>query len=248
VRDLNRLELAGESVRACLEALAATAPDWLAEAIDVPEWSARYGVRVDSWRLPGSQAKRDALAAAYGTDGFTLLHAVYAADTPGWLAQLPAVDVLRRVLVQNYVVVVDRRGREVIRRREADVNGLPPGKRRLTSPYDTDARRGGKRDMFWTGYKVHVSETCTGEHEAVADAEDTTQHHHQRCHHRRVCTRRGDDLPDPRGPGPAGPAARGAPVGGRGQRLGHWPEDLHRSRQCRRHSASHSWRPGPGHD
>ncbi|MFU8855253.1 transposase, partial [Micromonospora sp. SL1-18] len=32
---------------------------------------------------------------------------------------------------------------------------------RITSPYDTDARRGGKRDLFWTGYKVHVSETCT---------------------------------------------------------------------------------------
>ena len=31
VRDLNRLELAGESVRACAEALAAAAPDWLAE-------------------------------------------------------------------------------------------------------------------------------------------------------------------------------------------------------------------------
>jgi transposase len=30
VRDLNRTELAGESVRACLEALAVAAPDWLA--------------------------------------------------------------------------------------------------------------------------------------------------------------------------------------------------------------------------
>lgn len=41
------------------------------------------------------------------------------------------------------------------------MHGLPPGKWRLTSPYDTDARVGGKRDLFWTGYKVHVSETCT---------------------------------------------------------------------------------------
>src|SRR5262249_11560036 len=32
---------------------------------------------------------------------------------------------------------------------------------RVVSPYDTDARRGGKRDLFWTGYKLHVSETCT---------------------------------------------------------------------------------------
>src|SRR5512144_1550354 len=38
VRDLNRLELAGESVRAVLEALAAAAPDWLATAVDVAGW------------------------------------------------------------------------------------------------------------------------------------------------------------------------------------------------------------------
>jgi transposase len=161
VRDLNRLELAGEAVRACLEALAVAAPEWLADAIDVPGWNARYRVRVDSWRLPASQTKRDALAAAYGMDGFALLHAVYAAQAPGWLTQLPAVDVLRVVLLQNYLVVADRQGREVVTRREADTDGLPPGKRRLTSPYDTDARRGGKRDLFWTGYKVHISETCT---------------------------------------------------------------------------------------
>ena len=31
IRDLNRLELAGETVRAALETLASTAPGWLAE-------------------------------------------------------------------------------------------------------------------------------------------------------------------------------------------------------------------------
>lgn len=134
VRDLNRLELTGESVRAALEALAVAEPDWLAATLDVPDWTARYAVRIDSWRLPGSQSKRDALAAAYGQDGFTVLRAVYAVDAPDWLAQLPAVEVLRRVLLQNYVIVVDRRGREVITRREADVHGLPPGRSRITSP------------------------------------------------------------------------------------------------------------------
>lgn len=34
IRELNRLELAGESVRAALEALAAAAPGWLAGVID----------------------------------------------------------------------------------------------------------------------------------------------------------------------------------------------------------------------
>jgi transposase len=163
VRDLNRLELAGESVRAALEALVAAAPQWVGEALDVPGWADRYGVRVDSWRLPTSKTRRDALAAAYGSDGFTLLGAVHAVDSPPWLAQLTAVQTLRRVLVQNYVVVVDRRGREVITMRDADTHGLPPGRSRITSPYDTDARWGGKRDLAWNGYKLHISETCDAE-------------------------------------------------------------------------------------
>src|SRR6266511_1492699 len=57
VRDLNRLELAGESVRACVEALAAAAPGWLAGVVDVAGWAQRYGARIDSWRLPASEAK-----------------------------------------------------------------------------------------------------------------------------------------------------------------------------------------------
>ncbi|WP_319464146.1 IS1182 family transposase [Micromonospora sp. RTP1Z1] len=162
VRDLSRLELAGESVRAALEALAAVAPDWLAQAVDVPGWSRRYGPRVDDWRLPKSQTARAELACTYGTDGFALLSAVYDPGAPPLLAQLPAVEVLRVVLLQNYVRETEEHGREVVRRREAKVDGLPPGRRRLTSPYDTDARWGTTHSAgkLWNGYKVHLSETC----------------------------------------------------------------------------------------
>ncbi|MGI8306240.1 IS1182 family transposase [Saccharopolyspora hattusasensis] len=163
VRDLNRLELAGEAVRACLEALSAAAPHWVAEVLDVPGWSRRYQQRIDTWRLPASQTKKDELALSYGKDGFTLLAAVYAPASPTWLRELPAVEILRVVLVQNYTRTVARNGREVIKRRGNDIDkdgGLPPGCRRLTSPYDTDARWGVKRDMFWNGFKVHISETC----------------------------------------------------------------------------------------
>jgi hypothetical protein len=62
VRDLNRLELAGESVRAAVEALVVAAPGWMPTVIDVPDWAQRYGARVDSWRLPPSQVKRQQLA------------------------------------------------------------------------------------------------------------------------------------------------------------------------------------------
>lgn len=161
VRDLNRLELAGESVRSALEALAAAAPGWLAAVIDVGEWAHRYGPRVDSWRLPTSQAKRGRLAAVYGQDAVALLRAIFAPSAPGWLAEIPAVQVLRTVLVQNYLITTDARGREVIRRREADTDGLPPARIRISSPYDTDARWAAKgEDLFWNGFKTHLTETC----------------------------------------------------------------------------------------
>jgi transposase len=160
VRDLNRLELAGEAVRACLEVVAVAAPGWLAEVIDVAGWAKRYGPRVDTWRLPASQTKRAELALTYGRDAVGLLTAVYHPAAPAWLRELPAVGVLRTVLLQNYAITTDRQGREVVKRREADTDGLPPGRLRLTSPYDLDARWGVKRDTFWNGYKVHISETC----------------------------------------------------------------------------------------
>src|SRR5436190_15881951 len=87
VRDLNRLELAGESVRAALEALAAAAPGWLATVIGA-SWQQVYGQRIDGWRLPGSQAKRAELAGQYGRDGFLLLEAVRGPGAPGWLREL----------------------------------------------------------------------------------------------------------------------------------------------------------------
>jgi transposase len=161
VRDLNRLELAGESVRAAAEALAAAAPDWLAGVIDVGDWARRYGARIDSWRLPASAGKRAELAAGYGRDAVRLLRAIHGPRAPGWLRELPAVDVLRRVLVQHYLITTDARGREVMRMREAEVDGLPPGRARISSPYDPDARWAAKgEELFWHGYKVHLTETC----------------------------------------------------------------------------------------
>jgi transposase len=174
VRDLNRLELAGESVRGCVEALAVAAPGWLSGTVAVPDWNRRYGVRVNSWKLPSSPAKREELAVGYGRDGFALLAAVYASDAPAWLARLPAVEVLRTVLLQNYTRIVTEDGQEVVKRREADTDGLPPGRQRLSSPYDLDARWGVKRDKFWNGYKVHISETCdTPGTDTIGDDTDT---------------------------------------------------------------------------
>ena len=65
------------------------------------------------------------------------------------------------MLIQNYYIHTNARGREVILRREPDKHGLPPAHRRVSSPYDTDARWAAKgEDLFWCGYKLHLTETC----------------------------------------------------------------------------------------
>ena len=158
IRGLNRLELAGETVRAALEALAAAAPDWLAGIIDA-SWQQVYGQRIDNLRLPASETARSKLAGQYGRDGYHLLEAVHAPGAPGWLRELPAVQALRVIWVQQYYRVIDEHGEKVIRR-EAKEHGIPPGRLKLVSPYDLDARYCEKRGKGWEGYKVHLSETC----------------------------------------------------------------------------------------
>src|SRR6266700_1570740 len=162
VAALNRLELAGESARAVLEATAAAHPAWVAQRICVPDFARRYGTPMTSWRPPASQSGQDELAIAYARDGYALLEAVCHPSSPGWLRELPAVDVLRRVRLQNYTRTITGNGREVIRRREKEPagDGLPPGHARIASPYDLDARWGVKREEFWLGYKLHITESC----------------------------------------------------------------------------------------
>jgi hypothetical protein len=76
---------------------------------------------------------------------------------PDWLWQLPSVQALREIWVQQYTL--DPHGREVIWR-DATTHGLPPGRTMLVSPYDPDARHSEKRGHSWSGYKVHLTETC----------------------------------------------------------------------------------------
>ena len=161
VRGLHTIELAGESVRAALEAVAAACPDWLAGRFCVSDWTARYGARIDSWRLPAGKRERDELIIEYARDGHALVSACYEDTAPPWARELPAVQVLRTVLLQNFTVSAGAQGREVISRREPGLeSGVPPAHIKISSPYDPDASRGAKKDLLWLGYKLHVSETC----------------------------------------------------------------------------------------
>jgi transposase len=152
IRTLNRLELVGETMRAALNALATVAPDWLAARVP-SEWYDRYGRRVEDYRLPQGAEARERYAQAIGADGFALMQLVTSQDAPEWLRQVPAVQVLRQVWLQQYGVV---KGRVEWRA----VEDLPPSRQRIASPYDMEVRYASKRTTTWVGYKVHLTESC----------------------------------------------------------------------------------------
>ena len=152
IRDLNRLACAGETLRHTLNVLAEVAPDWLLAQIP-PEWFERYSHRFDEYRFPKAQTARLEFAETIGADGSRLLTALYEPSAPAWLAELPAVETLRRVWVQQFFV-------EEGHCRWRSNEQIPPPALIIASPYDLDARLGVKRNHGWIGYKVHLTETC----------------------------------------------------------------------------------------
>jgi transposase len=163
VRVLNRLELVAETLRATLNALATVAPDWLRDVVPL-EWYERYGKRIEDARLPREKAAREAYAQMVGEDGFALLDALEAPEVPEAVRQAPSIAVLRRVWQRHYERTTGTgatpQKRAVPRVRFKANRDLPPAAEGLASPYDPEARYRHKRDTQWTGYMVHVSETC----------------------------------------------------------------------------------------
>lgn len=152
IRALNRLECVGEMLRAALNELASIAPEWLREHT-LPEWFDRYSTRIEDYRLPKGREAREEYAELIGVDGSRLLDALYDPSAPPHLRQLPAIQALRQTWVFQYSAEEGR-----LRWRKAD--DLPPAGLRFDSPYDPEARFGNKRSITWTGYKVHLTETC----------------------------------------------------------------------------------------
>jgi transposase len=88
-------------LRHALYSLAVVAPAWM--QVHCPaEWVTRYGRRVDNDHLPTTKEERQAYAQVIGTDGHTFLAAPYAAQAPSWFRDIPAVETLRRVWVQQF--------------------------------------------------------------------------------------------------------------------------------------------------
>jgi transposase len=151
-RKLNRLEKVGETLRAALNSLADVAPVWLRERVPM-EWYERYGPRVEAYRLPKKEPEWEAYAIQVGEDGYQLLEWAYTPGCPREVRDNPAIEILRRVWVQEYY-------REDDHTNWRKPDNAPRGEQRIQSPYDAEARYGKKREMNWVGYKAHFTETC----------------------------------------------------------------------------------------
>jgi transposase len=163
IRVMNRLELVAETLRATLNELATVAPAWL-QALAPLAWYERYSRRIEDTRLPQSQASRDAYAQMVGEDGFALLDALEAPETPAHLRDLPVITTLRQTWQRHYDRATSE-GAAPSRPARAGVRfkrnqELPPAAEGIESPYDPEARYRQKCDTQWTGYMVHISETC----------------------------------------------------------------------------------------
>ena len=166
IRSLNRVEGVGETFRAALNSLAVAAPAWL-EGQMQEDWVDRYEHRVEDYRLPTGKQAREDYAVVIGKDGASLLSAIYAAEAPAWLAEIPAVETLRRVWVQNFYW---EQGELCWR----DANNVPAAGQCIDSPYDPEAHYAQKRTTSWVGYKVHFTETCDNDSPHLITHVETT--------------------------------------------------------------------------
>jgi transposase len=151
-RALNRLEKLGETFRVALEQIARMAPGWLAPRLK-PLWEKEFTHPVQIGRLPKSDRARQEWGRRLAADGAWLLEQIDTDPVEAWLARLPAVQTLRAVWGQE--CVVDESGLWHLRTTRID-----PGAEHIDTPHDPDARWSTKRSTQWSGYKVHLSETC----------------------------------------------------------------------------------------
>lgn len=152
IRVMNRLELVVETMRAALNELATVAPEWLAR-VSKPEWFERYNRRAEQSRLPVGEKARQAFAATVGKDGFLLLNLL--GEQQAVLLKLKKVETLKNVWQQQYT-----RGEDDDEIRWRKRTELMRAASTIESPYDIEAHYSRKDVTKWTGYKIHLSETC----------------------------------------------------------------------------------------
>jgi transposase len=132
VRAVHRVGCARQALRLALNTLAEVAPAWLSHHAQ-PAWVERYDRHNDDAWQPSKKVDWERLAEEVGTDGASLLEMIDAVEAPVWLREIPAVQTLRQVWIQNYVPT------ETGLRWRTRADGLPPAARYISSPHDLDA-------------------------------------------------------------------------------------------------------------
>jgi transposase len=127
VRTMNRLERAGETLRAALNSLAVIAPEWLT-AVAEPESFKRYASRVENFNLPKTDAARAKQAAVIGSDGKKVLQAIEVSTARDHLIALEEVVILQTVWDEQFVEADD--GQPRLR----EVREVPSSATLITSP------------------------------------------------------------------------------------------------------------------
>jgi transposase len=81
---------------------------------------------------------------------------------PQWLKAQVTSDWFDRygARFEQYRLPQEKAAREQLLWREPTLTGLPGNKILIQSPYDSEARNRTKRNTNWTGYTVHLTETC----------------------------------------------------------------------------------------
>ena len=153
IRNMNRSELVGETLRAALNVLTTVNPKWVAANVDA-SWYLRYAKRFEGSRQTKTKNDIITMAEKIGQDGMALLERLWSEAAPPYLRSLPAVETLRLCWVSQFWI-----DSGVLRWRHA--GNLPPSPVRIDSPYDLDAHYGIKRTTEWVGYKVHFTEVCS---------------------------------------------------------------------------------------
>jgi transposase len=156
VRDLNRLERVGETLRQVLNVCAHLEPTWL-KVVTPPDWFPRYAKRFDQMHLPKASTERDQLALQIGQDGYALLQQLAKPDTPATLPTLKCVEILRTVWSQQYQIT---EGADDFRVQWRKGGELVPAAEQIESPYDPESPYCTHNTTDWKGYKVHFTETC----------------------------------------------------------------------------------------
>jgi len=152
VRALNRTLCVAQTMVYVLNVRIARSPPIGCVPMCQSSGSSEMRERLEHERLPKEEEERRQYANQVGADGWMLLDALEAPATPDWMKTLPAISTLRTMWEQQFEA------------REQGGQWRPepalPATQLINSPYDLDARNGKKRATFWTGYKVHFTQTC----------------------------------------------------------------------------------------